>query len=203
MKVIENFHESHRATATHLISREIGIDAGHRVTDHNSKCRNLHGHRYAIQAWCRGPLFSSGEQCGMVLDFSFLKDEMMSQISVKFDHAFIFWMQDALCRTMFGLDDDCLGETVDLIVKQEGFFAGSGRGGSKICVVPFVPTAECLARFWFSLIAPRVIERSSSKACLVCVKVWETPNCWAAYGPEAGVWMGDTRTRTLEEGAIY
>ena len=57
---------------THLISREISIDAGHRVTEHTSKCRNLHGHRYTIQAWCSGPLFSEGEQGGMVLDFGFI-----------------------------------------------------------------------------------------------------------------------------------
>lgn len=170
---------------THLISREISIDAGHRVTEHNSKCRNLHGHRYTIQAWCSGQLFSEGEQGGMVLDFGFIKDEMMAHIDAAFDHSFIFWVDDLLCREMFGLNDNDFGRTVDHAIRQKGSFLGRGRGDTKICVLPCIPTAECLARFWFDTLAPRVIERSNGRANLVCIKVWETPNCWAAYGPQA------------------
>lgn len=176
-----------QASSTYLISREIGIDAGHRVTDHESKCRNLHGHRYTIQAWCRGRLFGSGEQSGMVLDFGFLKEEMMRQIDANFDHSFIFWVDDGLCREMFGVDDDDRRESIAASLAQHGFFSGTGRGDTKIGVLPFVPTAEHLAQFWFNLLAPRVAERSDGQASLVAIKVWETPNCWAAYGPEAGV----------------
>ena len=57
---------------TYQITRGISIDAGHRVPHHHSKCRNIHGHRYEIQAVCRGPLQNSGSQQGMVLDFAFL-----------------------------------------------------------------------------------------------------------------------------------
>lgn len=167
----------------YLISREISIDAGHRVTLHQSKCRNLHGHRYAIQAWCRGSLYSDGEQSGMVLDFGFLKEEMMAEIDASCDHAFIFWVEDALCRQMFGVDDQRSRE-IEEAVRTFGYFNGTGRGGVKICVLPFVPTAEYLACHWFNQLAPRVVERSEGKAELVCIKVWETPNCWASYGPE-------------------
>jgi 6-pyruvoyltetrahydropterin/6-carboxytetrahydropterin synthase len=171
---------------TYLISREISIDAGHRVTYHNSKCRNLHGHRYTVQAWCRGPLFCDGEQNGMVLDFGFLKEEMMAEIDAACDHAFIFWVGDPLCRQMFGLDEGKLGSEIDGAVRRSGAFTGAGRGGAKICVLPYVPTAEYLACHWFNLLAPRVMLRSNGQASLVCLKVWETPNCWAAYGPEMG-----------------
>lgn len=176
--------------ATHLISREIAIDAGHRVTYHNSKCRNLHGHRYTVQAWCRGPLYCDGEQRGMVLDFGFLKDEMMAQIDAACDHTFIFWVEDPLCRQMFGLDDARLAGEIDAAVRRAGAFTGQGRGGTKICVLPYVPTAECLARHWFDVLAPRIVLRTNGQAALVCIKVWETPNCWAAYGPEMGVQGG-------------
>ncbi|RZM10640.1 MAG: 6-carboxytetrahydropterin synthase, partial [Sphingomonas sp.] len=63
--------------------------------DHGSKCHNLHGHRYRIEAWCRGPLFAAGEQTGMVLDFGFLKDEMMRTIDARFDHAFMLCVDRA------------------------------------------------------------------------------------------------------------
>lgn len=172
------------ALETYLISREIGIDAGHRVMDHRSKCRNLHGHRYKVQAWCRGPLFPSGEQTGMVLDFGFLKEEMMERIDAPFDHAFIFSVRDSLCREMFALDEPPLAGVVDEAVERDQFYRGEGRGGVRVCVIPGVPTAEYLAKFWFDLLCPRVIERSGDRATLVCLKVWETPNCWAAYGPE-------------------
>jgi len=171
------------ASAWHLISREIGIDAGHRVMDHQSKCHNLHGHRYRVEAWCRGPLFAAGEQSGMVLDFGFLKEEMMREIDAPFDHSFIICSHDPLCRAMFGLDDADLARAVDTRVERDGLFHGLGRDGLKLCVLPTVPTAENLAKLWFDLLEPRVVARTSGHASLVCLKVWETPNCWAAYGP--------------------
>jgi 6-pyruvoyltetrahydropterin/6-carboxytetrahydropterin synthase len=30
------------------ITRKLEFDAGHRIPDHNSQCRNLHGHRYTL-----------------------------------------------------------------------------------------------------------------------------------------------------------
>jgi 6-pyruvoyltetrahydropterin/6-carboxytetrahydropterin synthase len=140
-----------------LITREIGIDAGHRVTNHGSKCRNLHGHRYTIQASCGGGLVESGPSEGMILDFGFLKEEMMLVIDSIFDHGFILWDQDPLaqCRP----------------------FMDSG----KIILVPFVPTAENLARYWALLLQPRVILRSGGVARLARLRVYETPNCWADH----------------------
>ena len=62
----------------YTVARQIGIDAGHRIQTHGSKCRHLHGHRYLIEAVCEaGHLHQGGEQTDMVLDFGFLKEEMM------------------------------------------------------------------------------------------------------------------------------
>lgn len=143
----------------HLIVREIGIDAGHRVTHHGSKCRNLHGHRYTVQAECQGPLFDKGEQQGMVLDFGFLKELMMDEIDGPCDHGMILWSQDPVLP----------------LVQQ---------AGGKVYVTDFVPTAENLARHWYERLAPRVRERSDGQATLTGVVVWETPNCFSAYRPE-------------------
>lgn len=170
-------------TATHLISREIGIDVGHRVMDHGSKCANLHGHRYKIQAWCRGPLYSAGEQNGMVLDFGFLKEEMMNLIDDRFDHAFMFCIKDAVCGPMFGLDNPKFAQQVDAMLAEEQMFYGKNPAGLKICILPVVPTAENLARVWFDLLQPRVTVRTKGQGTLTAIKVWETPNCWASYGP--------------------
>lgn len=160
----------------HLITREIGIDAGHRVTYHGSKCRNIHGHRYTIHATCAGPLFDEGEQQGMVLDFGFLKEEMMDVIDRPCDHGMIMWEDDPLVDTFAGTS------VVRLMNANMGALAVEHQGTiGKMYIVPFVPTAENLARHWYQLLADRVVERSEGKARLVEVKVWETPNCSASY----------------------
>ncbi len=144
----------------HHITREIGIDAAHRVPDHGSKCRHVHGHRYTVQATCAGTLQTVGAQTGMVLDFGFLKDEMMSVIDEPCDHAMLVWCEDPLLDRF----QDCCG---------------------KLCIIPYVPTAENLARYWFDLLEPRVDSRTRGLARLARLRVYETPNCWADY-PTSG-----------------
>lgn len=168
------------SSATHLITREIGIDMGHRVTHHGSKCKNLHGHRYTIQATCRGPLFKSGEQQGMVLDFGFLKEEMINEIDGPCDHGTTLWIDDPFVLEFAGRDTTLI-QTWSQEIKENGFHCAMGAFG-KLYLVPFVPTAENLARHWYERLAPRVIVRTNDQAWLSKVLVWETPNCSAEYG---------------------
>ncbi len=119
----------------------------------------------------------------MVLDFGFLKEEMQNHIAEHFDHAFVFWVDDVLCRRMFGLEDDDFGKPIIDQVRTTGAFFGACSEGTKICVMPFVPTAEALAKYWYDTLSPFVAKRSNDQARLVNLKVWETPNCWASYGP--------------------
>lgn len=180
--------------STHLITREISIDAGHRVTYHGSKCRNVHGHRYRIEAMVKGPLYEHGEQKGMVLDFGFLKEEMMLEIDEPCDHGMIFWRDDELLARMFEPRLDDVGALhggtlslnewwthVDQILALNGFYAGHGRGEQKLYIVPFVPTAENLARHWFVRLDAAVGTRTRGQATMHSVRVWETPNCSAVY----------------------
>ncbi len=159
------------------ITRQIGIDMGHRVPDHGSKCRSPHGHRYTIEATCEGKLHSEGEETGMVMDFSFLKEEMMQAIDAPFDHAFCIWSGDQKMHDMFflPLSDDLFGIAVREVTTVEGF---------KVIVIDVVPTAENLAAVWFNELVDRVDRRTKGEARLLCVKVWETPNCWAQYPAE-------------------
>lgn len=162
------------------ITREIGIDAGHRVTHHGSKCKNLHGHRYRIQAICEGNLFQSGPQQGMVLDFSFLKDEMMEQIDQPCDHGTMLWIEDPFVFDFAG-KNQYLESDWKKAVKEIGYCSTPyGRFG-KLYLVDFVPTAENLAKHWFDRLEPRVKIRTEGQGKLVGVIVWETPNCAAQY----------------------
>lgn len=169
------------------ITREIGIDAGHRVPLHASKCRALHGHRYVIQATCAGEVQQGGPQDGMILDFSFLKEEMMAEIDASCDHALIMQYNDPILRTLMPLSD-----LESARVAFEGddaspfvFHSLDERSTGilyKIYLIPYAPTAENLARHWFEKLAPRVEHRSAGKAHLRMVRVWETPNCYADHG---------------------
>lgn len=161
----------------HTITREIGIDAGHRVTFHGSKCKNLHGHRYTIQATCIGPLFVEGEQQGMVLDFGFLKEEMMDQIDTPCDHGMTLWIEDPFVDQFVTPEQKSCAYTDISILGYGGCTSHFG----KLYLVPFVPTAENLAKHWYERLAPRVKERTNGQATIHSVKVWETPNCAASY----------------------
>lgn len=169
------------AGTLHGITRDIGIDAAHRVPLHGSKCRCLHGHRYHIEAYCQGPLAESGEQSGMTLDFGFLKDEMMKEIDQPCDHATILWSKDPLAKLLI---PDLDFNEVNSEIEALGFHfteTSSALIPFKLYFIPFIPTAENLARHWYERLLPRVVERSEERAALVKVVVHETPNCRAYY----------------------
>ncbi|MDO8606051.1 MAG: 6-carboxytetrahydropterin synthase [Phaeospirillum sp.] len=170
------------------VSRRIEIDAGHRIMTHGSKCRNLHGHRYVVEVECEaGRLHEVGEQTDMVVDFGFLKDEMMRLIDGPCDHGFIAaGADDGLLALFAPATGDAVEWLADLraVMNRDGAALTSDtRLGTKLYVVPFQPTAECLAKHWFGLLAQPVAVRSGGAARLVSVRVWETPNCMAEYGP--------------------
>ena len=164
---------------TTTATRQIGIDMGHRVVDHASKCKNLHGHRYTIEATVGGNLASEGEQDGMVLDFGFLKDLMMEHIDAPCDHG-----------TTLSVHDNVMAHTVGPFyeyIKHEVAEKGYSERNlaewpwGKLYVIGHTPTAENLARHWFDRMATHVPKLTQNRAHLVSVKVWETPNCWVEY----------------------
>ena len=57
------------------ITTRLEFDAGHRIPNHKSNCKNLHGHRYAIEVTVTGPIHEDNKSSdfGMVIDFSDVK----------------------------------------------------------------------------------------------------------------------------------
>jgi 6-pyruvoyltetrahydropterin/6-carboxytetrahydropterin synthase len=169
------------------ISRRIEIDMGHRVPTHGSKCWNWHGHRYVIIAHCQGDILQdSGVQTDMVMDFGFLKDVMMKWIYNYCDHGMVVWSEDPWLRRMVVAEEyiTAAKETIKHIAlqgKPSWAFIPEERdmGQSKVLLVPFIPTAERLAEFWFALMQNDIRERSAGMAELIQVEVHETPNCHA------------------------
>lgn len=168
------------------VARQIAIDAGHRVMTHGSKCRHLHGHRYLIEAVCVADhLQNRGEQSDMVVDFGFLKEEMMAEIDEPCDHGFLAHIADVELLSMFNPDNaDFISWLANLqaeVVKAGHCLTNKTKLGTKLYVLDVNPTAEQLSRHWFRRLAPRVAERSAGLAKLSETIVWETPNCRASY----------------------
>ena len=162
-----------------LIERKIEIDAGHRISSHGSKCRNLHGHRYTVIAVCAGSLAGSGEQRGMVMDFEFLRDEMLREVYDACDHAMMLWVDDPLAQKF--IDDKRGFENIRKQVAKKGFYRTEKSTVGALYIMDGVPTAENLAAHWFKRLEAGIRKRSNRKARLHQIKVYETPNCLAVY----------------------
>jgi len=119
----------------------------------------------------------------MVLDFGFLKEEMMQQIDHYCDHALILWAQDPLLGT-FITTDEGKDKIADWVLRDGWCTVADSwtlNGVNKLYIIPDIPTAEVLAKHWFYRLKERVSDRSARMAELVAIKVWETPNCFAVY----------------------
>ncbi|GAB5605802.1 6-carboxytetrahydropterin synthase QueD [Sideroxyarcus sp. TK5] len=142
------------------ITRRLEFDAGHRIPNHNSQCRHLHGHRYAIEITLSGEVITTegvSEQ-GMVMDFSDVKRIAKEQVVDAWDHAFIVYRNDKTVLEFLGT-----------------------LPGHKTVVLDVVPTAENLARVAFDLLDGAYQDIYGNHLRLERVRLYETPNNWADH----------------------
>ncbi|MDF2861519.1 MAG: queD [Achromobacter mucicolens] len=140
------------------VTRRLEFDAGHRIPDHRSQCRNLHGHRYVLEITLTGDVVQApGESDnGMVMDFSEIKHVAKTHIVDVWDHAFLVFEGDTAVR---------------------GFL--DTLPGHKTVVLDRIPTAENLATIVFETLAPHYHGHYGAELRLTRVRLYETPNCWA------------------------
>jgi 6-pyruvoyltetrahydropterin/6-carboxytetrahydropterin synthase len=173
------------------IEKWIETDTAHRVPKHESKCKNIHGHRYRFTAELVGDLYTDGPQSGMVMDFSFVKELMVENIDHMIDHAIIISTQDqkffhmAYDEKLTTKKSDILVDwvnEVELACDHNGFWAGHTTFGKTYIIADF-PTAENLARHFFRILEYKVTEMTSGRATLSAMIVDETPTSRATYRP--------------------
>jgi len=140
------------------VTRRLEFDAGHRIPDHRSQCRNLHGHRYVLEVTLEGAVADApgASDNGMVMDFSEIKEIARRHVVDRWDHAFLVYAGDAAVRGFL--------ETLP---------------GHKTVVLDCIPTAENLAREIFRTLAPHYHGHYGHALRLARVRLYETPNCWA------------------------
>jgi 6-pyruvoyltetrahydropterin/6-carboxytetrahydropterin synthase len=146
------------APATIAITRRVEFDAGHRLPNHASQCRNIHGHRYALEITLSSAVIheDGAADDGMVMDFGDIKRIADERIVDLWDHAFLVYRGDKV---------------------MVGFLAAIP--GHKTVVLDVVPTAENLVEVAFAILKDAYRDRFGHLLTLTRVRLYETPNCWA------------------------
>lgn len=128
------------------------FDSAHFLKGYEGKCSNIHGHRWKVEVTVASEdVEEDGQIRGMVVDFKTLKEDL-AQIADELDHSLV-------------IEEGSLKETTKNALLEEGF---------RMVEVPFRPTAENLAEYFFG-------EMEEKDYQVVLVKVYETPNNCAAY----------------------
>src|SRR5829696_5150180 len=97
------------------------VPFGHRLMNHEGKCRFPHGHNYLFEVVVRGPV---EPETGMIIDFSKLKD-IVRNFFEKFDHAFVLFEEDPMVN----------------VFRQNGQIVSAKTFNTKVVVLNEHPTA--------------------------------------------------------------
>lgn len=130
-------------------TRRLQFCAGHRVLNHEGKCKHPHGHNYVLFAEAMGDL----DTIGRVIDFSVIKEKLGDWIDIHWDHGFIIFSQD----------DELLDALKPL--------------GQKTYVISLNPTAENMASFLLNYVCPVLF--ADTGVTIRKITLWETENCYA------------------------
>lgn len=146
-----------------IITSRMEFDAGHRIPNHKSSCRNLHGHRYAIEVSLSGEIIQEENESdfGMVIDFKDAKELVKKTIVDPWDHAFIVYEKDF--------------EVLDFL---------NSLPNHKTVILSMVPTAENMALIAFEMLEKAFNLKFNNKIKPHRVRLYETPNNWADAGIE-------------------
>lgn len=140
------------------ITRRLEFDAGHRIPNHDSRCKHLHGHRYALEVTLSGEVISAegAANQGMLMDFSEVKMVAIRHLIDAWDHAFLAWRADK--------------RVVEFL---------STLPNHKTVLFDAPPTAEHLAAAAFRVLDLAYQDKYGTHLRLERVRIYETPNCWA------------------------
>lgn len=186
--------------------RKIQFCAGHRVMNHGSKCRNLHGHNYIAEIFVSAPALND---LGMVTDFGVIKEVVGEWIDKYWDHGFIYYKEDTAvyaALTVFEENDVSPDGTYWRCTKGCGVLRGqeaatqhfnrtthelascrppeviaaAGEFTTKKFELPTNPTAENMAAYLLETANRLFKDLGKRGEGLFCTKVrlWETENCW-------------------------
>lgn len=137
------------------ITIRVEFDMGHRLPNHGGLCRNLHGHRYALELTLSGGVsnVAGAPDEGMVMDFGPVKELCRAYLKSR-DHMFYVHHLDEFAPVLENLP------------------------GVVLC--PYVPTAENIAAHLLEQLRDSVSRLPNNMGTLVTrLRLYETPTSWA------------------------
>ncbi|MGE0091687.1 MAG: 6-pyruvoyl tetrahydropterin synthase family protein [Bacteroidales bacterium] len=136
------------------VTKEFRFEGAHALADYDGKCRFIHGHSYRLFVTLKGtPTENRGEaKCGMVIDFSNLKEIVNQHIVDVYDHALILREDAKLAKEI-------------------------SQTYSNVVVTPFQPTCENLV-IHFAQVIKKAIPGNLE---LHSVKLYETPTSYVEW----------------------
>ena len=148
------------------VTRRLEFDAGHRIPDHKSQCRHVHGHRYALEVTLAGEIIQQpGDPAnGMVMDFSEIKSLAQRHLVDLWDHSFLVYSGDLPVVAFLKSMPD-----------------------HKTVILDCIPTAENLAEQAFAILDAVYRDTYGNHLRLEQVRLYETPNCWVDARRKAAV----------------
>ena len=136
----------------YYLKAEASFDAAHFLAHYQGKCHNIHGHHWIVEMRISGTkLQTTAQEYGMLVDFSQLKHDL-KQIADEMDHTLIY-------------ETGTLRDATRTALEEDGF---------SLTEVPFRPTAEHFAEYFFDRMA-------DCGYTVAEATVYETPNNCASY----------------------
>lgn len=136
----------------YILKTKAAFDSAHFLSGYEGKCRNIHGHRWQIEAEIASEkLIGGGQKRGMVADFGDIKRDLKA-LADEFDHTLIY-------------EKGTLRSTTVAALQEENF---------KLTEVDFRPTAENFAEYFYDRLSALGYNVSS-------MIVYETPDNCATF----------------------
>lgn len=151
------------------ITRRFEFDYGHRVLNHNGKCKYLHGHRGVALVSLAAHQFN---ELSMIHDFGDIKKKIGEWIDNNWDHNLLLHKDDPLLELRKDIHDTCTEDEnfcklISLVLNRAPYIMQNGN-----------PTAEMMARELF-FHAYEIMRKDGIEVTRVVL--YETPNSFATY----------------------
>ena len=128
------------------VTREIKFCYGHRLLNYDGKCRHLHGHNGRAVVTLESDTL---DECGMVLDFSQIKQVINGWIDANLDHKMLLHRDDPVLPTLrdagepfFVMDDNPTAESIARLI-----FDFARSRGFPVVEVKMWETDSCYATY--------------------------------------------------------
>ena len=153
-----------------IITKQIKWHMGHRVPNHKSRCKSIHGHTYLLTAHVLGIVgeIAGASDEGMVMDFGDIKAVLIERIYNVLDHACMLWDKDPLVPAL------------------------RADEGTRLVEVSFIPTAENIARYCFDAVKDELYMYTKNPLIqrrLLQIDINETPTSAASYADPHTSWQ--------------